>query len=130
MSRKLIFGAAALAIAATVPYAPARAEDRTGADKPITIIAPQVEHRRGPDSVAKIRTLTASAIVTTDDLALDTEVGRRLLEQRVLVAAMDSCKSLDDLYPLDSPSGGEAQCVHNAIDSARPQMLAAYTTAR
>ena len=129
MSRPIFLGAAALAATALAPLAPAHAEapgydaDRAA----ITIFAPRVQEEPDSDGIGTTRTLTASSAVYIDDLDLQTRAGRDELKQRVEVAAEETCAWLDDLYPLDTPIGGERQCVTRAVADAEDQIEAAIT---
>lgn len=131
MSRSLLIGAAALVMTASAPLAPAVAQgDADRADSSsITVYSPVRESskRRG-SSGAMERTLTASTAVYHDDLNLRTSWGRQQLDDRVKLAAEETCAYLGDLYPLDTNRNDEYYCVKRAVKSAQPQVQQAIFT--
>ena len=136
MSRSVFLSAAALATAVAMPVAPALAQtDGVQADRgSITVTAPRVETEPRPGSVIPERTLTASALVYYDDLNLDTERGREALEERVELAAEETCEWLDEIYPPTGLTlGGDNDCAFDAKKKAEEQVdaaIAAYESDR
>jgi|GEM_PF-1287285 len=127
MSRSTLIAAAALA---AIPLTPVLAEVQASQADPnsITVLAPYVESKKR-DGTSTERRLTASSIVYIEDLNLRTAEGREELQERVQLAAEETCAWLDDLYPLDSTSNGRADCVRSAVRSAENQMQAAFELA-
>jgi UrcA family protein len=128
MSRSILAGAAvAIALTAAAPFVPAMAQgDADRADSSsITVYSPlRVENHRSPGGMTE-RTLTSSSAVYYDDLNLRTQWGRDQLDDRIKLAAEQTCDYLDDLYPLDSSSTSSFDCVKKAVRDARPQVYLA-----
>ena len=124
MSRSLLVGAAALVLTASVPLIPAAAQgDADRADSgSIMVYSPVRESNKRRSSGSMERTLTASSAVYHDDLNLRTQWGRAQLEDRIKLAAKETCEYLGDLYPLDTNRSEEYTCVKRAVQNARPQM--------
>ena len=128
MSRSILLGAAtAIALTAAAPFVPAMAQGDAsrGDSSSITVYSPlRTETHRSPDGTAE-RVLTSSSAVYYDDLNLRTQWGRDQLDDRIKLAAEQTCDYLDDLYPLDSSSTSSFECVKKAVRNARPQVYLA-----
>ena len=129
MSRSILLGAAtAIAMTAAIPHVPALAQgeaDRADSSA-ITVYAPLREQtRRSSSGVGTERVLTSSSSVYYDDLNLHTQWGRDQLDDRIKLAAEQTCDYLEDLYPLDSSSTSSFECVKKAVRDARPQVYLA-----
>lgn len=136
MPHSIFLGAAALAATIAAPLTPAlaQAEDEQVDRGAITVLAPRIETNTEPGSIIPERTLTASALVYYDDLNLNTERGREALEERVELAAEETCEWLDEIYPPTGLTlGGNDDCVFDAKKSADEQIdaaIAAYESGR
>lgn len=124
MPRFNLYGAAALALAASAPLSTAGAQTQEEAANraAITVLAPRIWTEETPGLVGTERTISTSAVVYIDDLNLQTPDGREQLKNRVETAAKEVCDWLDDLYPLDRDLSSEYDCVRNAVDDAQPQI--------
>ena len=80
---------------------------------------------RDPPTGAPIEQLTISARVQADSAALATNYGALMLNYSVLDAARKACAAADPLAQDD-----DGTCVHDAIESAKPQVDAAIAQAR
>lgn len=130
MLHKTLTLAGIIAVAGSVPLAPAAAQQRVDAEKPdtrpsITVMAPRARQTGRSSIGAPIMTLTAQSIVYFDDLNLGTEAGRDELHDRVEEAARSSCQWLDEVYPLSRSMTADSECVNSAIASAEAQVDAA-----
>ena len=134
MSRSILLGAAtAIAMTAAIPHVPALAQgeaDRADSSA-ITVCAPRREQtRRSSSGVGTERVLTSSSSVYYDDLNLHTQWGRDQLDDRIKLAAEQTCDYLDSIYPLDSSRSETSDCVRKAVRDTRPQVyvaIASYT---
>jgi UrcA family protein len=92
---------------------------------PITVSAPAVKIvDRDAASGAPIEQVTTTARVQADPAALRTNYGALMLNYSVLDAARKVCTGADPL------SDDESTCVHDAVESAKPQVDAAIARAR
>lgn len=136
MPRSIFLGAAALAATIAAPVTPtlAQAEGEQVDRNAITVLAPRVETEIEPRSFLTERTVTASALVYYDDLNLNTERGREALEERVELAAEETCEWLDEIYPPTGLTlGGNNDCAFEAKKRAEEQVeaaIAAYDSDR
>jgi UrcA family protein len=91
---------------------------------PITVSAPAAQIV-GRDSAtgAPIEQVTISARVQADPAALTTNYGALMLNYSVLDAARKACTAAD-------PLTDNSTCVHDAVESAKPQVDAAIARAR
>ena len=127
MSRSILLGAAtAIALTAAVPFVPAIAQgdsDRADAST-ITVYSPlRVEtQRRGGQTE---RVMTSSRSVFYDDLNLRTQWGRDQLDDRIKLAAEQTCDFLDNVDPFMNSSSSNFDCVRKAVRDARPQVYLA-----
>jgi UrcA family protein len=126
MSRLMI--ASALALAATLPLAPAMAQPSYSdsgyySDDPsITVTAPRI-HREGRSAIgAPIRVVETDSVVYTRDLNLNTRAGRRELDMRVADAADQACSFLDQHYPSDYATTTPRECRASAVNMAQAQV--------
>ena len=91
----------------------------------ITVSAPAVKVvDRDAASGAPIEQVTITARVQADPAALRTNYGALMLNYSVLDAARKACTAAD---PLEDDDG---TCVHDAVESAKPQVDAAIARAR
>jgi UrcA family protein len=92
---------------------------------PITVSAPAVKIvDRDAASGAAIEQVTITARVQADPAALRTNYGALMLNYSVLEAARKACTTADPLVDDDGT------CVHDAVESAKPQVDAAIARAR
>ena len=134
MSRSILLGAAtAIAMTAAIPYVPALAEghaDRADSSA-ITVYAPlRQETRRSSSGIGTERLLTSSSSVYYDDLDLRTQWGRDQLDDRIKLAAEQTCDYLDSIYPLDGSRSETTACVRKAVRDTRPQVYFAVANYR
>ena len=128
MSRTILTAAAAVAMAATVPHAPAIAQEGAA----ITVTGPTMRNSGEPASGVRQPVLISSSVtVDLADLDLRTEYGRWLLEQRLRLAADAACDELDAIDPPSGMSGGVAygDCRSLAMRRAEPQLRRAIRAA-
>ena len=92
---------------------------------PITVSAPAAKIV-GRDSAtdAPIEQVTTTARVQADPAALRTNYGALMLNYSVLDAARKACTAADPL------ADDDGTCVHDAVESAKPQVDAAIARAR
>jgi UrcA family protein len=92
---------------------------------PITVSAPAVKVvDRDAATNAPIEQVTITARVQADPAALKTNYGALMLNYSVLDAARKACATPDPLADDDDT------CVHDAVESAKPQVEAAIAKAR
>jgi UrcA family protein len=92
---------------------------------PITVLAPAAKIvDRDAATGAPIEDVTVTARVHADPAALRTHYGALMLNYSVLDAAREACRDVD---PLEDDDG---ICVHDAVESAQPQVDAAIARAR
>jgi hypothetical protein len=92
---------------------------------PITVSAPAVKIvDRDTATGAPIEQVTITARVQADPAALKTNYGALMLNYSVLDAARKACTTADPL------ADDDGTCVHDAIESAKPQVDAAIARAR
>jgi len=92
---------------------------------PITVSAPAAKIvDRDAATGAPIEQVTITARVQADPSALKTNYGALMLNYSVLDAARKACTEAD---PLEDDDG---TCVHDAVESAKPQVDAAIARAR
>lgn len=92
---------------------------------PITVSAPAAKIvDRDPATGAPIEDVTIRARVQADPAALRTNYGALMLNYSVLDAARKACIAAD---PFEDDDG---TCVHDAVESAQPQVDAAIARAR
>jgi hypothetical protein len=92
---------------------------------PITVSAPAVKIvDHDPATGASIEQVTITARVQADPAALKTNYGALMLNYSVLDAARKACTAAD---PVADDYG---TCVHDAVESAKPQVDAAIARAR
>jgi hypothetical protein len=92
---------------------------------PITVSAPAAKTvDRDPASGASIDRVTIGARIQADPAALRTNYGALMLNYSVLDAARKACAAVD---PFDDDDG---TCVHDAVESAKPQVDAAIARAK
>ncbi len=92
---------------------------------PITVSAPAAKVvDRDAASGAPIEEVTINARVQADPAALRTNYGALMLNYSVLDAARKACTEAD---PLEDDDG---TCVHDAVESAKPQVEEAIARAR
>ena len=92
---------------------------------PITVSAPAAKIvDRDAATGAPIEQVTITARVQADPSALRTNYGALMLNYSVLDAARKACTAAD---PLEDDDG---TCVHDAVESAKPQVDAAIARAR
>ena len=133
MPRTLIIGTMAAISACVVPLAAAAAQapdsDAAARTRPaITVIAPRARQTGRTYTGIPIETLSAQSVVYFDDLNLRTEDGQKELKDRVATAARESCKWLDEVYPLTKPIGPD-DCAMDAAKRAQDQVDAAIKDA-
>jgi UrcA family protein len=94
---------------------------------PITVSAPAAKIV-GRDSAtdAPIEQVTTTARVQADPAALRTNYGALMLNYSVLDAARKACTAADPL----ADAYDDGTCVHDAVESAKPQVDAAIARAR
>jgi len=91
----------------------------------ITVSAPAVKIvDHDPATGANIEQVTITARVQADPVALRTNYGALMLNYSVLDAARKACTAADPF----ADDGGT--CVHDAVESAKPQVDAAIARAR
>ena len=92
---------------------------------PITVSAPAVKIvDRDAATGAPIEQVTITARVQADPAALRTNYGALMLNYSVLDAARKACAAADPL------ADDDGTCVHDAVESAKPQVDAAIARAR
>jgi hypothetical protein len=92
---------------------------------PITVSAPAVKIvDRDAATGAAIEQVTITGSVQADPSALRTNYGALMLNYSVLDAARKACVAAD---PVEDDDG---TCVHDAVESAKPQVDAAIARAR
>lgn len=92
---------------------------------PITVSAPAVKIvDRDTATGAPIEQVTIRALVQADPVALRTNYGALMLNYSVLDAARKACTEADPL------ADDDGTCVHDAVESAKPQVEAAIARAR
>jgi len=92
---------------------------------PITVSAPAVKIvDRDAATGAPIEQVTITARVQADPAALKTNYGALMLNYSVLDAARKACTAADPL------ADDDGTCVHDAVESAKPQVDAAIARAR
>ena len=92
---------------------------------PITVSAPATKTvDRDTATGASIEQVTITARVQADPAALRTNYGALMLNYSVLDAARKACTTADPLVDDDG------KCLHDAIESAKPQVDAAIARAR
>lgn len=127
MSRSILLGAAtAIALTAAVPFVPAIAQgDASRADgASITVYSPlRVETQRRGGTTERV--LTSSRSVFYDDLNLRTQWGRDQLDDRIKLAAEQTCDFLQDVDPMMNSSSSNFDCIRKAVRDARPQVYLA-----
>lgn len=97
----------------------------------IVVIAPYTQTTEETRSAtgAEVRTHTLRRLVTAEDLDLRDPAHVELLEQRVAYTARAACRELDRAtHGIELTTNRE--CVHDAIDSAEPQIERAVAQAR
>jgi UrcA family protein len=128
MSRTLL-AATALAVALTIPQAPAASQDDTA----ITVTGPKKGTTGEPaNGVRQRSTVTTSVSVDVADLDLRTDYGRWVLDQRLRIAADAVCDRIDDIDPPGGPGGGSldtGNCRSIALRNAMPQARRAIFSA-
>jgi hypothetical protein len=120
------FAAAAIALVS----ARAHAADSDQLDPvqldPITISAPAATIvDRDTETFAPIEQVTIKARIQTDPAALATKYGALMLHYSVLDAAREACAATEPVADSDDDA-----CVHDAVESAQPQVDAAIARAR
>ena len=121
MFRPILMGTLAITGAIGVIPGVAVAQSQPAAERAaITVVVPRPRQTDRTYTGVPIETLTAQSIVYIDDLDLATPAGKSELENRVKTAAKNACDWLDELYPLAEPD--TAQCVSEAVKTAKPQM--------
>jgi hypothetical protein len=92
---------------------------------PITVSAPATKTvDRDAATGASIERVTITARVQADPVALRTNYGALMLNYSVLDAARKACTAADPF------SDDDGKCVHDAVESAKPQVDAAIARAR
>jgi UrcA family protein len=92
---------------------------------PITVSAPATKIvDRDTATGAPIEQVTITARVQADPAALKTNYGALMLNYSVLDAARKACTAADPL------ADDDGTCVHDAVESAKPQVDAAIARAR
>ena len=92
---------------------------------PITVSAPAVKIvDRDAATGAPIEEVTIKARVQADPVALRTNYGALMLNYSVLDAARKACTAADPL------ADDDGTCLHDAVESAKPQVDAAIARAR
>jgi len=92
---------------------------------PITVSAPAVKIvDRDAATDAPIEQVSISARVQADPAALRTNYGALMLNYSVLDAARKACTAADPL------ADDDGTCLHDAVESAKPQVDAAIARAR
>ena len=92
---------------------------------PITVSAPAVKIvDRDTATGAPIEQVTITARVQADPAALRTNYGALMLNYSVLDAARKACTTADPL------ADDDGTCLHDAVQSAKPQVDAAIARAR
>ena len=92
---------------------------------PITVSAPAAKIvDRDTATGAAIEQVTITARVQADPAALRTNYGALMLNYSVLDAARKACTAADPL------ADDDGTCVHDAVESAKPQVDAAIARAR
>ena len=92
---------------------------------PITVSAPAAKIvDRDTATGAPIEQVTITARVQADPTALRTNYGALMLNYSVLDAARKACTAADPL------ADDDGTCVHDAVESAKPQVDAAIARAR
>jgi len=126
-TRNAVTVASGLVVAAVVVAAvaaPALPFDPVQLD-PITVSAPAAKIvDRDTATGAPIEQVTITARVQADPAALRTNYGALMLNYSVLDAARKACTTADPLVDDDG------KCLHDAIESAKPQVDAAIARAR
>jgi UrcA family protein len=93
----------------------------------ITVSAPAVKVvGRDAATNAPIEQVTVAASVQADPAALRTNYGALMLNYSVLDAARKACAAPDPVADSDD----DGTCVHDAVESAKPQVDAAIARAR
>jgi len=122
MSRKILAGAATIAIAALAPQMPAMAQGSPA----IIVSVPAPQRADQPKTgVNPARQLVANVFVETYDLDLRTEYGRDILDNRIAAAADLACDRLDMVESSGVGSGmnpDAGNCRHLARKSAEPSV--------
>lgn len=68
-----------------------------------------------------IEQVSLSREVGYGDLDLSTAAGRAKLDHRIKTVAREACRQLHTLYPLESWSTGNRECISGAVDGAMNQ---------
>ena len=133
MTRTLIAGAAALAIASLVPISPASATASTGTSGQSDVtVSGGISQVRTPLAYGNGATekLTDHELVKTDDLDLQHKADRAILASRVRDAAYAACERLDYGSELAGViAETRLQCADQAIADAQPQVRKAISAA-
>ena len=98
----------------------------------ITIVAPHsIQHKQvgRTSSGIPIEQISLSHRVGYSDLDLTKPADVALLKKRVEAAAVQGCKELDKLYPLDNLSPSNTSCAKSARETAMQQVDAAVAAA-
>jgi UrcA family protein len=115
--------AAALAALATVGVAQQLPEVKVVANKPVTA--------HGHTSTGRpVEVIELSRVVNYADINVASDIGAKVLKQRVSDAAKSVCDELAKVYPTGSSAElGTGSCVTDAVKAAEPQVHAAIAAA-
>ena len=116
------------AAAVLLAVASAAAQD----NEQITIVAPHaVQHKQVGRTYTgiPIEQISLSHRVGFSDLDLTKPADVAILKKRVEAAALQGCKELDKLYPLDNLSPSNKSCANSARETAMQQVDAAVAAA-
>ena len=129
MSRLVLAGSGAIAVAVLAPQAPLLAQNEPQSDRSITVSAPtarQMELRSDNKSLTPQPVLISQSVVYTGDLDLRSQPGRDELDSRVQAAAERTCDRIDQLDPPSALDGDHySDCVSRAVQGAQNQIYAA-----
>ncbi len=131
MSGVNLLGTIGLIVAGTLPFAAVQAQTSGAADAEtrasITVLAPRVRETNRTGSIFPEQIISTQSVVYIDDLDLTTASGRDELNDRIELAAKESCEWLDELYPLSTPDAD--QCQREAVARAEDDVEAAIAAA-
>ena len=127
MSRSILAAAAVIVVAVVVPQSPAASQDDTA----ITVTGPKIGTTGEPaNGVHQPQWVTTGVSVDFTDLDLRTDYGRRVLDQRLRIAADAACDRIDAIDPPSGPGGASTDdCRSVALRNAEPQMRRAISAA-
>jgi UrcA family protein len=118
------FGATCLTIAACFALTgdAARAQDSTGVQEEVTVVAPRTvtrEAAHGSQGATRDELISVTYRISYDDLDLSMHADVLELQKRIDETAQEACDLLSKRYPLGEPS--TSVCVKQAIEKAKAQ---------